>query len=154
MVFPKHVDRQIRDRPIVRGARKPVPEGEQVVSAECYRPEMKFLSDLIEPGVAALRFEKAAVILLGVEGHAVRLRISREYAHVELFCGKQRLHVAALRKNPAVGYGCEKTALALVGGYRLGVERVDVRIGTVLGIEGENASEAMARIDVPVDLRL
>lgn len=123
-------------------------------SGELDGPQMEFLSDLIEPGIATLRFKETAVILLGIQRHRARLPIGGRYPHVELLDGKERLHISAIRKNPAVRDRREKAALALIRGNRLRVEGIDVRVGGVLGIECENAGEPMTRIYVPIDLRL
>jgi hypothetical protein len=92
--------------------------------------------------------------LLGEEGHQSGLRVRGIKAGIELLEGEKRLDEPAVRENPAIGDGGEETMLAVVAGDRLRIEGVDVGVAGVLRVEGEDGSQTMSGIDVPIELRL
>ena len=127
---------------------------EPTVKEHRSKRRMQRLGPLVEPGVAALAFEKAAGVLLGEEPHDAGGRIGRKKMRVELFDRKERLHEAAVGQDPAVGEGGEEAAPVEVVGDWLGIEGVHVGVVDVFGIEGEHGGEAMRGAYIPVKLRL
>jgi hypothetical protein len=103
---------------------------------------MQRLGPLVEPGVAALAFEKAAGVLLGEEPHDAGGRIGRKKMRVELFDRKERLHEAAVGQDPAVGEAGEEAPTVEVVGDWLGIEGVML---AYLVFSGSRVSMAVRR---------
>src|SRR6476646_6571953 len=112
-------------------------------------PQMKGLGPLVEIRVALLLFEVAAGIRFWKEDH-LSCQSGWINARIELLVRKQGLDEAAIGQNPAMSNGKKVVAQAIVGGDRLGIERVDVGVRSVLRIESKHRGESMARRGVPI----